>query len=157
MRIAKPDLTVGGASWALRRVAYRTKLDLGSELLHACQRRVEVIHLEPQHHAVAPRPDVRIAQRAVMVLDLPAVQLEDEPSVAVDQPFIVGSAVVAARPEQPLEPCTCGFDVVDCEEWLWAHDRTVTTTADGGVVVRRGGCEAVSIDPDPGGRTRGER
>ena len=91
-------------------------------LLRAFDRRVEVIHVEPQEHTVAPRPDVWIAQRAVMVLDLPAVQLEDEPSVAVDQPFIVGSAVVAARPEQPLEPCTGGFDIVDCEEWLWAHD-----------------------------------
>jgi hypothetical protein len=153
MRIAKPKLAVGRPTWTLRRVAYRTQLDLGSEVLRASHGRVEVIDLEPQQHAVPPRVDFRLAQRTVMVLDVPAVQLEDEPSVAVDQSLIVRSAVVAASPEQTLEPLAGRLDIVDGEEWLWAHDWTVATAAHAGARRERIP-EALLVRRGPGVRGR---
>src|SRR4051812_13301061 len=70
-----------------------------------------------------------------MVLDLPAVQLEDEPSVVIDQPFVVGAAVVAASAEETPEPLACGLDIVDGEERLWTHAWTVATAAHPEVLV----------------------
>ncbi len=118
---------MGRSPRPLGRVSHGTQFDLGSELVGPSHGRVEVFDLEPQQHPVAPGPDVGLAQRTVVMLDFPAVQLEDEPSVAVDQPFIVGSTVVATRPEEMLKPFARGLDVVDGKEWLWAHDSTVAT------------------------------
>jgi hypothetical protein len=121
VRIAKPELSVRGSTRSLGRVPYGTQLDIGSELVCACHGRVEVLHLEPQQHAVAQGPDIGLAQRTVVVLDFPTVQLEHESSVVIDQAFVVRSAVVAPSSEQVLEPLARGLDVVDCEEWLCTH------------------------------------
>ncbi len=77
-----------------------------------------------------------LAQRTVMMFDFPAVQLENELSIIIDQPFVVGSAVVTPNAEQPLKPQACGLDIVDGEEWLWTHDQTVPTAAHCEAVLR---------------------
>ncbi len=95
---------MGRSTWSLGRVSHGTQLDVGSEFLGPSHRSVEIFNLEPEQHPVAPRPDVGFAQRSVVVLDFPAMQLKDERSVAVDQPFIVRSTVVALRPKELLKP-----------------------------------------------------
>jgi hypothetical protein len=118
---------MGRSARPLGRVSHGTQLDLGSKFSGPSHSRVEVFNFEPQQYSMAPRPDVGLAQRTVVVLDFPAMQLKDEPPVAVDEPFIVGSTVVALRPEEMLKPFARGLDVVDGKEWLWAHDSTVAT------------------------------
>ena len=77
--------------------------------------------LTPEQDAVATRSDAGIAQRPVVVVDVPAVQLEDQPPAGIDEPLVLGSAVVAAHAEEALEPGARRLDVVDREEWLRAH------------------------------------
>ena len=76
--------------------------DLGVELLGACDGGVEVVQLEPQEHAISRR-DVGVSKAAVVVLDVPAVQLEDQP-ITPEQLFVLAAPMAAAAPEQELVP-----------------------------------------------------
>lgn len=112
---------MSGSTRTLRGIAHGTDLDGGAELGGTDDRSIEVVHFEPQQHPMTQRTDVGLTQRAVMVLDLPTVQLEHETSVGVDEPFVVGSAVVAPCTEKMLEPPARGLDVVDGEKRLRPH------------------------------------
>ena len=105
------------------RIAHRAELDLCSKITRPGDGSVEVVDLEPQEYPVAERSDVRVAQRTVVVVvDVPAVQLEDELTVAVDQAFVLRTAVVASSAEKMLEPLARGLDVMDCNQRLRSHD-----------------------------------
>ena len=54
--------------------------DLGVQARGAGDGRVEVVDLEPEEHAIAVR-ERRITHRAVVVLDVPAVQLKNQPAM----------------------------------------------------------------------------
>jgi hypothetical protein len=81
---------------------------------------VEIVDLEPEEHAVAVGLDGRIADRAVMMLDLPPVQLQDQ-GIVRNQALVFGPAMRAAAAEEILVPSAARFDVADGDEGLWAQ------------------------------------
>jgi len=69
------------------------KDDLGPQLRSAGNRRVEVADLKPQEHSVS-MSELRIADGAVVMLDIPAMQLKNQPAIG-QEPFIIRPAMVA--------------------------------------------------------------
>jgi hypothetical protein len=55
-----------------------------------------------------------------MMLDLPAVQLQDQ-GVARNQALVFGAAVGAAAAEQILVPPAARLDIADGDEGLWTQ------------------------------------
>ncbi|MDB5329488.1 MAG: hypothetical protein JWP03_639 [Phycisphaerales bacterium] len=55
--------------------------DLDIHLLGAGGGGVEVVYFEPEKHAISIRLEIGVADAAVMVLDLPLVQLQYETAV----------------------------------------------------------------------------
>ena len=107
---------------SVRRIAHRAELDLRCKITRPGDGSVEVVDLEPQEYPVAERSGVRVAQRTVVVVDVPAVKLEDEVAVVVDQAFVIRTAVVASSAEKVLKPLARGLDVMDCNQRLRSHD-----------------------------------
>src|SRR5262245_25695326 len=66
---------------------------------------------------------MRIADRPVMVLHLPIVQLKYQ-SISSDKPVIFRSAVCALTAEESPVPTTARFHVLDTNKGLGAHDLT---------------------------------
>jgi hypothetical protein len=99
----------------------RAQDDLDAELTSSLDGGIEVVDLEPQQHAIAVRPEVGIADGAVVVLDVPVVELEDERAVR-DETFVLGSTVSALAIEEHLVPAAARFDIAHRDEWLWSHD-----------------------------------
>ena len=98
----------------------------------ALQYRVEVFHLEPQEHTIAVGSVGAIADRAVMVLDIKAVQLQNE-RATLHQLLILLAAVNPAATQQALIPATAGFDIRDTDERLGTHgfnSKDTSETAD---------------------------
>ncbi len=94
--------------------------DLDAHFGSALYYRVEVIHLEPDQHAIAIGSVGAIADGAVMVFDFKAVQLQDEPAI-LHQLLILSAAVSSAAAQQALIPPAAGFDIRDTDEWLGPH------------------------------------
>jgi tRNA-Thr(GGU) m(6)t(6)A37 methyltransferase TsaA len=119
--IAQPHLTMRrSAGLALGRVAVRLQNDLGPELAGSRHGGVEVIDLEPQQHTVAVGASPYVAYGAVVMLNIPGVQLENE--LAVDgQPLVLRAAVRALAPEQALIPAAARLDILDGDQGLRAH------------------------------------
>jgi hypothetical protein len=68
---------------------------------------------------MAQRPSLRVPERTVVVvLDVPAMQLEEEVPIGIDEPFVVRAAVIAAGAEEMLEPRARGLDIIDRDERL---------------------------------------
>jgi len=63
---------------ACGRIAMAGQDNLDSHGLGTRHGGVEIIDLKPQKDAVSVRLEIRVPDRAVMVLDLPFVQLEDQ-------------------------------------------------------------------------------
>lgn len=66
--------------------------DFGVQFGRASHGGIEVVELEPHEDAIAAR-EVRIADRAVMMLDVPAVQLQDQNAAGCIQAFVFWAAV----------------------------------------------------------------
>ena len=94
--------------------------DAGLQLRGTCRGGIEVVDLEPEQDAVAVRLVVAIAEGPVGVGDAKRVQLHHQP-VTVDQPLVLGPAVVAPASEKPLIPPAAGFDVRHDEKRLGSH------------------------------------
>jgi len=101
------------------------KDDLGPQLRSAGNRRVEVADLKPQEHSVS-MSELRIADGAVVMLDIPAMQLKNQPAIG-QEPFIIRPAVVAPTAEQPLIPAAAGFNVLHTNERLRLHAEFVAS------------------------------
>lgn len=87
------------------------RLDLiGSHLTGALDGGVEVVDLEPQQDAVSVGPVIRITDRPVMVMDLEAVELKHQHTIA-DQPLVLGSAMCAPAAQEALIPLAARLDV----------------------------------------------
>src|SRR5262245_54426961 len=112
------------AGLALGRVAMHRHHDGRAKRGGAADRGVEVIDFEPEQDAVAVGPLLLIADATVMVLHLPTVELQDEPTLAVHKPLVLWAAVVTAAAEHLLIPAARGFDIGHGKQRLWAHDRT---------------------------------
>ena len=114
-----------GTAVAFRWIAMFRQHHLDTHFAGALHDRVEVVHLKPEQHAIAVRPVSSIADRAVVMLHLKAVQLQDE-LTALHQLLIVASAVGSAASEQALIPSAAGFDVGDADQRLRTHGNRVT-------------------------------
>ena len=106
-----------GTAFAVGRVANARFQDIGLHFDGAREGGVEVIDLEPEKDAVAVRFFVWIPDGAVVMVDGPAVELEDEFAVP-DKAFVFAAAVVAFEAEEALVPATGGFDVGCANEGL---------------------------------------
>ena len=89
--------------------------DLHAHLGRPLHGGVEVIHLKPKQHAIAVGPVGAIADRAVMMLHVKAVQLQDERAI-LHQLLIVPAAVSPSAAKQALIPRATGFDVRDADK-----------------------------------------
>src|SRR5271167_583987 len=96
--IAQPNLPMIRATIPIRWIPMARQDDLDSHLLGACYRRINVVDLEPQQHAIAGRFVVWIADGAVIVLDLPAVQLQHQPA-RDNQALVIRTAMLALAME----------------------------------------------------------
>ena len=94
--------------------------DLNFHLCSTPHNRIEIVHFEPQQHTIAIRPVGRIGNASMMVLDLKAVQLQDERAI-LHQLLILFAAMAAAATQQALIPAAAGFDIHDANEWLRSH------------------------------------
>lgn len=87
------------------------------------QGRIKVVHFEPQEHAVSGS-EVGIADRTVMMLHIPAVQLKHQPAVR-NEPLILRAAMVALTTKQALIPATARLDITHADQGLWTHTNFV--------------------------------
>ncbi len=95
--------------------------DLDLHILSAGNRRIEIINLKPQKDAVAVGLGLRVAYGAVVMLHVPAMELQDEPAVARHKPLVFRAPVRAPAAKQPLIPATAGLNVMDTNQRLWTH------------------------------------
>ena len=68
--------------------------DVGLHLLGPKNCCIEVIDLEPQKHPISGRLKILVADRAMVVINVPAMKLKDQ-FVVDDQPFVIQSAMSA--------------------------------------------------------------
>src|SRR5262249_31011888 len=80
----------------------------------------EIIDFKPQKDTIAVGLGVRIADWAMVMLNLPIVKLEDQAALR-DEPFIFWPAVRALTTEQCLVPATTLFHIAYCDQWLGMH------------------------------------
>ena len=93
--------------------------DFGFRLESTRMSGVEIVHFEPQERAVSGR-NVWIANGAVMIVPVPAVQLKNEAPLR-NEPLIIRSTMGALAVEQMLIPAAAGLDIADANERLRAH------------------------------------
>jgi hypothetical protein len=94
--------------------------DLSVQVLSACNRRVEVVELKPQEHAVSVWCDGGISDVAMMMLHIPPVQLKDQPAMG-NEPLVLGPAVGAFAAQETSIPATARLDIGYANKWLWMH------------------------------------
>lgn len=84
--------------------------DLGVQALSAGNRGVEVVEFKPDEHAVSVWCDAGIADTAMVLLNIPLVQLKNQPAVR-KEPLILGSAMAALAAKKLLIPATARLDI----------------------------------------------
>ena len=98
--------------------------------------RVDVVDLKPQEHAVAVGLRIGIADRTVMVFDVPPVQLQDQHS-ARHQALVFRAAVIALATEQALVPTATRLDVAHADEGLRTHHDLHNSSGQGPTAAER--------------------
>jgi hypothetical protein len=73
--------------------------------------RIEVVNLKPQKHSVSVGLEIRIANRTVIVPDVPPVQLKNQ-SIVQNKTLILGAAMRTSTIKQTLIPTTARRDIV---------------------------------------------
>ena len=91
--------------------------DLSFHLFGTPNRGVEIVQFKPKKNTISIRPKFGIPEWAVMVLDVPIVQLENQLSVR-DQSLIMRPAVAALTTKKTLIPTTARLDVMHANEGL---------------------------------------
>ncbi len=91
-------------------------LHFGGALHHG----VKIFHFEPEQHTIAVGLVGAIGDGAVMVLDLKAVQLQDERAV-FHELLVLPAAMGTSATQQALVPAAAGFDIADADERLGAN------------------------------------
>src|SRR5215475_7397471 len=71
---------------------------------------IKVVDFKPEEHSIAVRFVIRVTDRAVMMLNLKAVQLHHQHSILLEA-LIFRTTVSARAAEQFLIPAATGFDV----------------------------------------------
>jgi hypothetical protein len=90
------------------------------EVYSATHGSVEVFELEPQQDAIAVRAKRWIPQRTVLVLRIPAMQLQNQLPVGY-KTFILITAVSAGAPKDLPVPIATGLNVVNADEGCQLH------------------------------------
>jgi hypothetical protein len=80
----------------------------------------KIVDLEPQQNPISIGPVVTIADRAMIMFTLEAVQLKDELPVG-NELLICGTSMVAHAAQQMLVPSAARFNIVHCDQRLRAH------------------------------------
>src|SRR5688572_14466074 len=117
--ITQPDFPVVWAAVAVGRIAMTWQNDLRLQFCGASKGCVEVADFKPQQHAVSGGK-LWVADRTVMMLHLPRVQLKHQPSLR-NETLIVRAAVVTLATQEPLIPAAACFDITHANQGLWLH------------------------------------
>jgi hypothetical protein len=93
--------------------------NLRPEFLGADHGRIKVLHLKPQQHSI-PTSQFRIPDGAVMMSNMPAVQLQEQLAIR-HQLLVLASPVAALASKKTLVPTTARFDISDTNQGLGTH------------------------------------
>src|SRR5262245_62439907 len=93
---------------------------LNSHPLRSCDRRIDVIDLEPQQHTISGRFVNGIADRSVMMLYIPPVELQYQLARA-NEALVIRPAMRTLTIEQLLIPSAARFNIAHANQWLWMH------------------------------------
>jgi hypothetical protein len=104
---------------SIRRIAVPGKNDRRLQLLRSGGSRVEGAQFEPEEYPIASR-EGGVADGAVMVLDVPAMELKQQ-LIVLDEPFVLGATVTALAPQQTLVPAATCLNITDADQGLWTH------------------------------------
>ena len=96
IRVPEPELPMIRATVPVWGIPVPRPENVGLQLLRPRPGRVKVIDFKPEQHPVARR-QVGVPEGAVMVLHVPAVELEHQPAT-LHQPLVVRTSLVAYRP-----------------------------------------------------------
>jgi hypothetical protein len=80
----------------------------------------KIVKLEPQQDAVAVRTKFWISEWTMLVLYIPSVQLQDEPT-ARHKPLIFITPMSTGAAKQPPIPGATGRDIVNADEGRQLH------------------------------------
>jgi len=80
---------------------------------------VKVLDLKPQQDSIS-MSQFRIPNGAVMMIDVPAVQLQEQLAMR-HQLLVLASAMAALASQEPLVPATARFNISNTNEGLWSH------------------------------------
>jgi hypothetical protein len=92
----------------------------------ALHNRVKVGDLEPQQHSVSIWPVVTIADQSVMMFNVEAMQLKDEPPIR-NQLFICGATMITLAAQQMLVPPAACFHIGHRDQGLGVHAISLST------------------------------
>jgi hypothetical protein len=109
------------ASISVGRVSVAWQDDPGAHRFGPCNGGVDVVNLEPEKQSISWGHVVRIANRSVMVLHFPAVQLHHEPA-RMHETLVIRTAMCAFAIEQSLIPAAACFDISHANQGLRSHD-----------------------------------
>jgi len=110
---------------------------------------VEISDFKPQKHTV-PMRQVGVANRPVMILQIPSVQLKDQLSVR-DQAPILGAAVIVLAAKQTLIPAAARLHVTHANEWLRTRmdSERFRRSDDLTAILKRQGPSSTTLDHRP--------
>jgi hypothetical protein len=94
--------------------------DLHTYFLGSLHKGFEVVDLKPEEHTVAIGLICRVADTSVMMFNIEAMQLQNEPAV-FHQLLIVLASMSTATAEQTLVPLAAGFNICDTDQGLREH------------------------------------
>jgi hypothetical protein len=80
----------------------------------------EIVDLEPEQHPIAIWLVILIPDRTVVMIDIKAMQLEDQ-NTSRFQSFVLVPTVIALAAKQSLIPAAAGFDISDGNQGLRTH------------------------------------
>ena len=103
------------------------KNDLRLQLRHPGRRIIEVADFEPEQHPIAVG-QCGIADRTVVMLDVPAMQLEEQ-AIVLDEALVLRATVAAPAPQKTLVPTATCLDITDADQGLWMHTNSVASRA----------------------------
>ena len=101
------------------------KDDLRLQLRHPGRRIIEVADFEPEQHPIAVGKR-GIADRTVVMLDVPAMQLEEQ-AIVLDEALVLRATVAAPAPQKTLVPTATCLDITDADQGLWTHTNSVAS------------------------------
>jgi hypothetical protein len=103
----------------LGRIPMAREDDLRLQLRGPGDSRVEVANFKPQEHAVSRR-EVGIADRSVMMVHIPSVQLKNQ-LPARNEPLILRAAMATLTAKETLIPATARLNIAHANKRLWTH------------------------------------